>query len=351
VSGHDPLRRFENAQDQGGTYERAVSELRANRKRSHWMWFIFPQISGLGQSEMSRTYAISSLAEARAYVDDPVLGARLIECARILTELTGVSAQSIFSGTDAMKLRSSMTLFACAAPEEPLFAQVLADFFGGVRDPATEALLQVDGEDRDALAGVLETPGPAIRRASAQDRAQVVRTVTAAFRDDPGWEWLLDGDYERVAPLFAGALFDLRILGGDVWVAENLTAVAMWDQPDAGSTALAEEVWARYRVAAGAWVSERLDVYNQALAAASPAGSYWYLGVLATDPASQRKGLATALFAPVLGKADESQTACCLETSTEANRRFYEHRGFTEATSILLPDGPPTWWLRRPARG
>jgi len=297
---------------------------------------------------MSRTYAISSLAEARAYVDDPLLGARLIECARILTELTGVSAQSIFGETDAMKLRSSMTLFACAAPEEPVFAQVLADFFNGVGDPATEALLQVDGDNRGTLASAPEAPRPAIRRASAEDRGEVVRIVTAAFRDDPGWGWLLGGEYERVAPLFAGALFDLRVAAGNVWVTENLAAVAMWNAPDAKSTALAEEAWARYRTVAGAWISERLDVYNQALAAASPAGSYWYLGVLATDPASRRKGLASALFAPVLGKADEGQTACCLETSTETNRRFYEHRGFSEATSIVLPDGPPTWWLRRP---
>ncbi len=135
------LRRFTLAQDEGETYQAAVSELRAGHKRTHWMWFIFPQISGLGQSSVSRTYAIGSLAEAAAYLADPVLGDRLIECARILTELPGRTAQDVLGGTDAMKLRSSMTLFARAAPEEPLFQQVLDQYFGGRADEATDRLL------------------------------------------------------------------------------------------------------------------------------------------------------------------------------------------------------------------
>jgi uncharacterized protein (DUF1810 family) len=135
------LSRFERAQDEGRTYERAVTELRAGRKASHWMWFIFPQVAGLGQSSMSRTYAISSLAEARAYLEHPVLGPRLIEATRILTERAGLSAEDILGATDAMKLRSSMTLFAHAAPEHPLFRQVLAHYFGGVADAATESRL------------------------------------------------------------------------------------------------------------------------------------------------------------------------------------------------------------------
>jgi uncharacterized protein (DUF1810 family) len=139
------LRRFTLAQDEGKTYEAAVAELRAGRKRSHWMWFIFPQISGLGQSPVSKTYAIASLAEAAAYLADPVLGARLTECSRILTELTGGTAQDIFGATDAMKLRSSMTLFARAAPEQPLFQQVLDQYFGGQADPATDRLLNGPG--------------------------------------------------------------------------------------------------------------------------------------------------------------------------------------------------------------
>jgi len=148
------LARFVLAQDDGGTYARAVSELRAGRKRSHWMWFVFPQIAGLGQSAMSRTYAISSLAEARAYLCHPILGARLIECAEILAGLPNPTAEAIFGATDATKLRSSMTLFAAAAaaaadgedaeaPGRVLFERVLADYFGGERDLATAARLQV----------------------------------------------------------------------------------------------------------------------------------------------------------------------------------------------------------------
>jgi uncharacterized protein (DUF1810 family) len=140
---NDPhrLQRFVIAQDRGETYAAAVGELRAGRKTSHWMWFVFPQVAGLGQSSMSRTYAISSLAEAQAYLSDPVLGVRLTECCRILTQLTGRSADDIFGAIDAVKLRSSMTLFARAAPDNPLFAQVLDQYFGGVADEATESRL------------------------------------------------------------------------------------------------------------------------------------------------------------------------------------------------------------------
>jgi uncharacterized protein (DUF1810 family) len=141
---NDPfqLSRFEIAQAQSGTHERVLSELRAGRKASHWMWFVFPQIAGLGHSSMSRTYAISSLPEAEAYLRHPVLGSRLLECVRILTELRGRTAAEIFGATDAMKLRSSMTLFARAAPANALFAQVLAEYFDGVADAATERRLQ-----------------------------------------------------------------------------------------------------------------------------------------------------------------------------------------------------------------
>lgn len=136
------LQRFETAQNESKTYEAAVSELRAGRKVSHWMWFIFPQISVLGRSPMSQAYAISSLAEAKAYLADPVLGPRLIECTHVLTELEGRTAEQIFGSTDAMKLRSSMTLFARAASDNALFQRVLDDYFGGATDEATERLLE-----------------------------------------------------------------------------------------------------------------------------------------------------------------------------------------------------------------
>jgi uncharacterized protein (DUF1810 family) len=135
----DPYRleRFVQAQDSGDTYQEAVAELRSGRKASHWMWFIFPQVAGLGFSAMSQRYAISGLAEARAYLDHPVLGPRLAECARIVAATEGRTADDIFGPVDAMKLRSSMTLFAAAAHEEPVFGEVLAKYFGGTPDEAT----------------------------------------------------------------------------------------------------------------------------------------------------------------------------------------------------------------------
>ena len=139
------LQRFVDAQDDDGTYESALRELRDGRKRSHWMWFIFPQIAGLGQSPTSRRYAISSLEEARAYVEHPVLGPRLEECARALLQRTGASARDIFGGIDAMKLRSSMTLFHRADPDNALYSEVLDRYFGGEPDEATDRLLGASG--------------------------------------------------------------------------------------------------------------------------------------------------------------------------------------------------------------
>ena len=145
MSDEFDLGRFVAAQEQGGTYEAAVAELRSGRKRSHWMWFVFPQISGLGQSPISRKYAISSLAEARAYLAHEILGPRLVECARIVGALNASSAEDVFGGIDAMKLRSSMTLFARADPTNPVFAEVLEAYFGGEPDGATDRLLAADG--------------------------------------------------------------------------------------------------------------------------------------------------------------------------------------------------------------
>jgi len=132
------LQRFVAAQDAGRTYDQATAELRRGRKTSHWMWFVFPQITGLGQSPVSRIYAISGLAEAQAYLAHPVLGPRLVECAAIVASLSGRTAEQIFGGIDALKLRSSMTLFLRAAPDEPVLRQVLDQYFGGKPDPATE---------------------------------------------------------------------------------------------------------------------------------------------------------------------------------------------------------------------
>jgi len=137
------LTRFVEAQDAGGTYARALAELRGGRKTSHWMWFVFPQIAGLGRSPTAARYAISGLDEARAYLAHPVLGPRLRECADALLSAgaAGRSAVEILGEVDALKLRSSMTLFARAAPDEPAFVAVLERFYGGVADPETERRL------------------------------------------------------------------------------------------------------------------------------------------------------------------------------------------------------------------
>jgi uncharacterized protein (DUF1810 family) len=132
------LGRFVAAQDTGGSYEHAVAELRRGRKVSHWMWYVFPQIAGLGHSPTSRMYAIGSVAEARAYLRHPVLGPRLIECATIVAGLSERTAEQIFGGIDAQKLRSSATLFMHADPAEPVFRQLLDQYFSGVPDAATE---------------------------------------------------------------------------------------------------------------------------------------------------------------------------------------------------------------------
>lgn len=135
------------AQDFAGTYDAAVDELRVGRKRSHWMWFVFPQIAGLGRSPTAVRYAISSLDEAKAYLAHPILGPRLLESTRILSELHGRTAQEIFGGIDAMKLRSSLTLFSSADPAEPLFRRALDAYFGGSPDEVTERLLGQGADD------------------------------------------------------------------------------------------------------------------------------------------------------------------------------------------------------------
>jgi len=134
------LSRFVTAQQD--VYPRALAELHAGDKRSHWMWFIFPQIAGLGRSHMARLYAIRDLDEARAYLVHPVLGSRLGECtAAVLAHADTRTAEAIFGGIDSVKLRSSMTLFEAAGGGEP-FAQLLDAFFAGTHDAETLRLLQ-----------------------------------------------------------------------------------------------------------------------------------------------------------------------------------------------------------------
>ena len=133
------LERFLTAQEH--SYASALAEIRAGRKYSHWMWYIFPQIAGLGYSAMAQKYAISDLDEARDYLAHPVLGARLKEISRALTELESYDAQAVMGWPDCLKLRSCMTLFLLAAPEEAVFREVLEKFYGGERDELTLRML------------------------------------------------------------------------------------------------------------------------------------------------------------------------------------------------------------------
>jgi uncharacterized protein (DUF1810 family) len=140
---HDPfdLQRFVDAQ--ADVYEDVHDELHAGRKTSHWMWFVFPQLRGLGHSPMAQHYGIASLDEARAYLAHPVLGERLRECTRLVLGVDGRNARAIFGSPDDFKFRSCMTLFGFAAPDEDVFAQALDRHFGGEPDPRTLELLGI----------------------------------------------------------------------------------------------------------------------------------------------------------------------------------------------------------------
>ena len=135
---HD-LDRFIAAQE--ASYQQALSELRAGKKRSHWSWYILPQVQGLGSSQMSTRYAIKSLAEAKAYLEHPVLGVRLHECVAAMNTHTGVSAGDVLGEIDAQKFRSCLTLFAQAAGSKSIFGEALNKYFSGKRDAATLAIL------------------------------------------------------------------------------------------------------------------------------------------------------------------------------------------------------------------
>jgi uncharacterized protein (DUF1810 family) len=144
ASPGDPfdLARFVDAQ--AGSYDDALAEIRTGNKRSHWMWYVFPQCAGLGVSATSKRYAIRSVAEARAYLAHPVLGPRLTKCAAALLDIEGRSATAIFGSPDDMKLRSCATLFAAVSPPDSVFARLLGKYFGGERDERTIRLLRLD---------------------------------------------------------------------------------------------------------------------------------------------------------------------------------------------------------------
>ena len=137
----DPWNLTRFLREQVGMHDAAVRELRAGRKTGHWIWYEFPQLAGLGRSSMSVRYAISGLDEARAYLAHPVLGPRLVECCEALLVHRGRDAADILGPVDAVKVRSSMTLFHRADPDAPMFRRVLDAFYGGAPDPRTDELL------------------------------------------------------------------------------------------------------------------------------------------------------------------------------------------------------------------
>ena len=140
------LQRFIDAQ--AHQYDNAISELKSGRKRTHWIWFIFPQLKGLGHSDIARHYAIKSLAEARAYLDHPLLGARLKECTLTVLNVEGRSAHEIFGHPDDLKFLSCMTLFSAISAPGTVFEQAIDKYYNGIADQATLSILQISRESR-----------------------------------------------------------------------------------------------------------------------------------------------------------------------------------------------------------
>ena len=171
------LTRFVQAQET--VYARALGELRRGRKESHWMWYVFPQFDGLGSSATSRLYSIKSTAEAEAYLADPVLGSRLVECAEALLALQGRSAHEILGAPDDLKLRSCATLFAAVSPPGSVFTRLLEKYFRGEPDPKT---LELIGAERRAAGA--STSGYGLPR-PWRDPAAAGSAVPSRDRSDP----------------------------------------------------------------------------------------------------------------------------------------------------------------------
>lgn len=190
-----------------------------------------------------------------------------------------------------------------------------------------------------------------VRLATEDDHDAIVDTVVQAFQGDPAWDFMLGAGNVSAAAEFAHALLVPRIEAGTAWVADGGVAVAMWDrvapEPRGGSA----EWWAAFSERVGPAVAGRVDAYDVAVKTRAPQRPYWYLGVLATHPDHQGRGLASAVLVPAFARAAEEGWDCWLETSKPGNKDFYRGRGFTESVPVEIPDGPPTWWMRRPHAG
>lgn len=196
---------------------------------------------------------------------------------------------------------------------------------------------------------------PIARLATRDDREVAVLSIVRAFAADPLVRWFFPDDetYVQRASTFFGLLFDGRVDDGNVYVAGDGAAVSMWDPPGGGSIAQAEldRRWdSEFEPGAGPGERERLEAYEEAANAMMPPETSWYLGVLATDPDRRRRGLASAVIAPVLERADREGLVAFLETGANENLEFYARAGFEVAEEVVLPDGPTLWGLRRSPR-
>ncbi len=190
-----------------------------------------------------------------------------------------------------------------------------------------------------------------VRQATESDLDAVVGTVAAAFVGDPAWDYMCGPDNDVAARAFARLLFLGRAPKGTVWIADEGAAVAMWDRVDGESRSDLSHLWRDFVAVAGQGIVDRVEAYDEAIKTLKPSAPYWYLGVLATHPDHQGRGLATAVLQPGLASADAEGWDAWLETSKPGNKAFYAGRGFTEVHPVEIPDGPPTWWIRRPAAG
>ena len=198
-----------------------------------------------------------------------------------------------------------------------------------------------------------DAPTPDVRRLEPAERDEALRTVVAAFAADPllRWVWPDDDRYTACATVLFGLLIDLRRAGGEVWAAGGGAAVAMWEPPGGLYVRPAEDPWPAVHATYRDEEKARWEAFDGALAVPPGVPPYWYLGVLATDPERQGRGLGRAVTAPVLASADRSRTAVYLETATEANVGFYAKLGFVVDREATLPDsGPVCWLLRRDPR-
>lgn len=188
-----------------------------------------------------------------------------------------------------------------------------------------------------------------VRRAVREDEDAVIAVVVEAFAQDPAWQFIVGGEHERVSPLFARALFRSRVDNGTVWVTDDVTAVAMWELRAEGAPVHEQsaDIWDDYRAGAGEELWTRLHEWEHALDASRPSPPFWYLGVLATHRDHLRRGLASAVMAPVFELADRDHLDCWLENASVANLTFYDRRGFSHRLPVEVPGGPQTWWLRR----